>query len=83
MRAARGERVRGTLVTCDTPRGERTLRVSAETIEGPDGAAATLVTCEDVTELRAAQLGERLVADDLRSILEGVADAVTAQGPDG
>ena len=41
------------------------------------------MTCEDVTELRAAQLGERLVADDLRAILEGVADAVTAQGPDG
>ena len=38
---------------------------------------------EDVTELRAAQLGERLVADDLRAILEGVADSVTAQGPDG
>ena len=42
-----------------------------------------LVTCEDVTELRAAQLGERLVGDDLRAILEGIADSVTAQGPDG
>ena len=65
-------------VACDTPRGVRTLRVSAETVDG-----VALVTCEDVTELRAAQLGERLVADDLRSILEGIADAVTAQGPDG
>jgi PAS domain S-box-containing protein len=78
VRAARGERLRGTTVACDTPRGVRTLRVSAETVEG-----VALVTCEDVTELRAAQLGERLVADDLRSILEGIADAVTAQGPDG
>ena len=83
MRAARGERLRGTTVTCDTPRGERTLRVSAETVQSPDGAPVALVTCEDVTELRAAQLGERLVADDLRAILEGIADAVTAQGPDG
>ena len=49
----------------------------------PDGAAAALMSFEDVTELRAAQLGERLVADDLRAILEGVADSVTAQGPDG
>ena len=36
-----------------------------------------------MTELRAAQLGERLVADELRAILEGVADSVTAQAPDG
>ena len=83
VRAARGERFRGATVTCDTPRGARTLRVSAETVQPPDGPPVALVTCEDVTELRAAQLGERLVADDLRSILEGIADAVTAQGPDG
>jgi PAS domain S-box-containing protein len=83
VRAARGERLRGTLMTCDTPRGARTLRVSAETVDAPGGAPAVLVSCEDVTELRAAQLGERLVAEDLRAILEGVADAVTAQGPDG
>ena len=83
VRAARGERLRGTTVTYDTPRGARTLRVSAETVRPQDGAPVAVVTCEDVTELRAAQLGERLVADDLRSILEGIADAVTAQGPDG
>ena len=83
MRAARGERLRGATLICDTPRGARTLRVSAETVQPPDGAPVALVTCEDVTELRAAQLGERLVADDLRAILEGIADAVTAQGPDG
>ena len=83
MRAARGERLRGTTVTCDTPWGERTLRVSAETVQSSDGGPVAVVTCEDVTELRAAQLGERLVADDLRAILEGIADAVTAQGPDG
>ena len=80
VRAARGERLRGAMVTCDTPRGARMLRVSAETVQPPDGPPVALVTCEDVTELRAAQLGERLVADDLRSILEGIADAVTAQG---
>src|SRR3954453_20362470 len=78
VRAARGDRIRGATVTCDTPRGVRALRVSAETVDG-----IALITCEDVTELRAAQLGERLVADDLRSILEGIADAVTSQGPDG
>ena len=83
VRAARGERLRGALLTCDPPRGTRTLRVSAETVEPPDAPAVAIVTCEDVTELRAAHLGERLVADDLRSILEGIADAVTAQGPDG
>ena len=83
VRAARGERLRGTLVTCDTPRGARTLRVSTETVQPLDGPPVTMVTCEDVTELRAAQLGERLVGDDLRSIIEGIADAVTAQGPDG
>ena len=83
MRAARGERLRGAAIICDTPRGARTLRASAETVQSPDGTPAALVTCEDVTELRAAQLGERLVADDLRAILGGVADAVTAQGPDG
>jgi PAS domain S-box-containing protein len=83
VRAAQGERLRGTTVTCQTPRGVRTLRVSAETVQPPDGPPVAVVTCEDVTELRAAQLGERLVADDLRSILEGIADAVTAQGPDG
>jgi PAS domain S-box-containing protein len=83
LRAARGEPVRGTMVSWQTPRGERTLRASAQTVEGPEGARAALVSFEDVTELRAAQLGERLVADDLRAILEGVADSVTAQGPDG
>jgi PAS domain S-box-containing protein len=83
VRAARGERVRGAMLTCDTARGARTLRVSAETLQPADGPPVTVVTCEDVTELRAAQLGERLVADDLRAILEGIADAVTAQGPDG
>jgi len=83
VRAARGERFRGATVTCDTPRGARTLRVSAETVQPPDGPPVSVVTCEDVTELRAAQLGERLVGDDLRAILEGIADAVTAQGPDG
>ena len=83
LRAARGERVRGTMVTCQTPRGERTLRATSQPITAPDGSAAVLMSFEDVTELRAAQLGERLVADDLRAILEGVADSVTAQGPDG
>src|SRR3954452_11202729 len=48
LRAARGERFRGATVTCDTPRGVRTLRVSAEIADG-----VALVTCEDVTELRA------------------------------
>ena len=83
VRAARGERLRGTTVTCDTPWGERTLRVSAETVQSSDGGPVAVVTCEDVTELRAAQLGERQVAEDLRTILEGIADAVTAQGSDG
>ena len=58
-------------------------RADAAGERGSRSTAVALVTCEDVTELRAAQLGERLVADDLRSILEGIADAVTAQGPDG
>ena len=83
VRAARGERVRGTMVTWQTPRGERTLRATAQAVTAPDGAPAALVSFEDVTELRAAQLGERLVGDDLRAILEGVADSITAQGPDG
>ena len=83
VRAARGERVRGAVMTCETPRGARTLRVSAEPIQTPDGPPLAVVTCEDVTELRAAHLGERLVGDDLRAIIEGIADAVTAQGPDG
>jgi len=83
VRAARGERVRGTMVTCETPRGERTLRATAQPITAPDGSEAVLMSFEDVTELRAAQLGERLLADDLRVILEGIADSVTAQGPDG
>ncbi len=61
VRAARGERVRGTMVTCPTSRGERTLRASAQAVTAPDGAPALLVSFEDVTELRAAQLGERLV----------------------
>ena len=71
------------MVTCPTSRGERTLRATAQAVTAPDGAPALLVSFEDVTELRAAQLGERLVAEDLRAILEGVADSVTAQGPDG
>jgi PAS domain S-box-containing protein len=83
VRAARGERLRGTLVTCDTPRGARTLRVTAETVDAAGGSPVALVSCEDVTELRAAQLSERLIGDDMRAILEGVADAITAQGPDG
>src|SRR4051794_24752949 len=83
MRAARGEWVRGTMVTCQTSKGERTLRATAQGVAGPNGSEVALVAFEDVTELRSAQLGERLVAEDLRAILEGVADAVTAQGPDG
>ena len=83
IRAARGEHVRGTMVTCQTPRGERTLRATSQPITAPDGSAVVLMSFEDVTELRAARLGERLVADDLRAVLDGVADSVTAQGPDG
>jgi PAS domain S-box-containing protein len=83
VRAARGGRVRATMVGCQTPRGERTLRATAQPVVAPGGEPAVLVSFEDVTELRAAQLGERLVADDLRAILEGIADSVTAQGPDG
>ena len=69
-------------MACDTPRASYAA-VSAETVQPSEGAPVALVTCEDVTELRAAQMGERLVGEALRAILEGIADSVTAQGPDG
>ena len=41
-----------------------------------------MVTFEDVTELEAARRRASLLADELRVMLDGVADAITVQSPD-
>ena len=41
-----------------------------------------MVTFEDVTELESSRRRASLLADELRVMLDGVADAITVQSPD-
>jgi serine phosphatase RsbU (regulator of sigma subunit)/PAS domain-containing protein len=81
MRAARGEVLEHVQVDWDTPGGLRTLLVSGSTIAS-DGREVTVVTFEDVTALEGARRRSSLLADELRVMLDNVADAITVQAPD-
>lgn len=83
VRAARGERLRNLQVDWETPGGLRSLVVNSDTLLSARGEPAVVLTFEDVTELEAARRSERRTGDELRAILEGVADSITAQAPDG
>ena len=56
--------------------------MSAETVQPPDGPPVAVAPARTSPAAR-RPLGERLVGDDLRAILEGIAAAVAPQGPDG
>ena len=83
-RARRAPRA-GRSVTCETPRGARPLRV--ERARPVDAARRrrrlALVTLRGPRRAARRALDERLVGRRPRAILAGVADAVTAQDPDG
>jgi PAS domain S-box-containing protein len=83
VRAARGERLHNLQLDWETPGGLRSLVVNSDTLLSARGQPAVVMTFEDVTELEAARRSERRTGDELRAILEGVADSITAQTPDG
>ncbi len=66
----------------ETAAGMRTVVVSGTTITLAGGRQIAVVTFEDVTELESARRRASLLADELRVMLDGVADAITVQSPD-
>jgi serine phosphatase RsbU (regulator of sigma subunit)/PAS domain-containing protein len=82
VRAARGEVLEHVPVDWDTPGGIRTVVVSGSTIELDGARHVTVVTFEDVTTLEGARRRSSLLADELRVLLDNVADAITVQSPD-
>ncbi|WP_157592713.1 SpoIIE family protein phosphatase [Solirubrobacter soli] len=82
VRAARGEVLHNVQVDWETPRGICTVLVSGSTISLDGGRQVTLVTFEDVTELEGERRRSSLLADELRVMLDNVADAITVQSPD-
>ena len=58
------------------------MLVSGTTIALAGGRSVTVVTFEDVTELEVARRRSSLLADELRVMLDDVADAITVQSPD-
>lgn len=81
VRVARGERLENEPVDWHTPaNGWRSLIVSGDTVTGPDDKPLVVITFEDVTDLRGAERSERRMRSEFEAILEGVADAVIAQG---
>jgi PAS domain-containing protein len=82
VRAARGETLSHVPVDWDTPEGVRTVLASGSTIALEGGRRVTVVTFEDVTELEGARRRSSLIADELRVMLDNVADAITVQSPD-
>ena len=83
VRASRGETVQGQQVVWETPKGRHTFEASGMPVTSPDGDTVVVMTYLEVTEREAASLRERQAGEELGAILEGVADAITAQGPDG
>ena len=66
----------------ETPGGLRTVLVSGSTIALGGGRRVTVVTFEDVSQLEGARRRSTLIADELRVMLDNVADAITVQSPD-
>ena len=82
VRAARGETLSHVQVDWETPGGLRTVLVSGSTIALDGGRRVTVVTFEDVSQLEGARRRSTLIADELRVMLDNVADAITVQSPD-
>ena len=82
VRVARGETLHHLQVDWDTPDGLRTVLVAGSTIELGGGQKVSLVTFEDVTDLEGERRRSSLLADELRVMLDNVADAITVQSPD-
>ena len=83
VRAARGERLRNVPVDWVTPAGRRSIVVSSDTVTLPGTDPVVVVTFEDVTDLQEARRRAVAAEAEIATILGGVADAVTAQAPDG
>jgi PAS domain S-box-containing protein len=83
VRAAAGERLHNVPVEWETPGGRRSLLVSADTVALPGAEPVAVVTFEDVSELQDARRRALAAEAEVTSILGGVADAITAQAPDG
>jgi serine phosphatase RsbU (regulator of sigma subunit)/PAS domain-containing protein len=80
--AAFGEGLDQARVDWDTPDGLRSLLVSGARITSARGREVTVVTFEDVTALEDDRRRSSLPADELRAVLDHVADAITVQSPD-
>ena len=74
MRVARGETLSHVQVDWETPAGIRTVMVSGTTITLAGGARVGVVTFEDVTDLESARRRSSLLAEELRVIVDGVAE---------
>jgi PAS domain S-box-containing protein len=83
LRIARREPFSRLQLDWTTPDGVRTVLASGEMTRLGDGTEVGVVTFEDVTELEAERRSARESRDEVQAMLGGVADAVTAQRPDG
>ena len=82
VRAARGETLQHVQVDWDTPAGCARCSCRARRSRSSGGRRVTVVTFEDVTALEGARRRSSLLADELRVMLDNVADAITVQSPD-
>jgi PAS domain-containing protein len=82
VRAARGETLDHVQLDWETPEGIRTVLASGSTLTLGGGRRVALVTFEDVSALEGARRRSSLLADELRVMLDNVADAITVQSPD-
>jgi PAS domain S-box-containing protein len=82
-RIARREPFSALQLDWTTADGVRTVLASGELTRLGDGTEVGVVTFEDVTALEAERRSARESRDEIRAVLGGVADAVTAQRPDG
>lgn len=83
VRAARGEVVKDTQVTWETAGGRHTFVASGATLPAPGGGEVVVMTYLEVTDRELARGRQRQASEELGAILEGVADSITAQAPDG
>src|SRR5690348_15705508 len=82
VRAARGESLSNLQLDWETSCGLRTVVVSAATLTMLGGRRVTIVTFEDVSDLESRRRSASVLAEELRLMLDGIADAVTVQSPD-
>jgi PAS domain S-box-containing protein len=82
-RIARREPFNHVQLDWQTPAGLRTVLASGQLTTLGDGTEVGVVTFEDVTDLESERRSAREARDEMEAMLGGIADAVTAQTPEG